>query len=353
MPQHLFTDPDLKLRVDGRTHRPIVRDGDARFQLTLPASTIILLSRSGRPDELGRGTDDRRLGFAVTGITLETTASRIEIGPEHPGLIEGFYPCEFAEGSTLRWTNGAGLLPGSLFTERVGPAWLTVRGQGLPCYPRRSTTADAALLDRFESLGADCEFGFVQRHFGIEPISLLRWVGTDLGRLVRGLRDRFEGMGDPDWTRLEWDAAASEYKLRDPSYFDTHSMIFAPLPPDTLERARLASCARLQLLRRKLLHDIEAGRRIFVFKSALISDDDAPIRALSAALHAIGPAPLLYVTPPATPPGHRQVHQRAARTFSAEVQRVPSGDGPDGSIDHAEWRRICQATVALVDRGAL
>ena len=36
------------------------------------------------------------------------------------------------------------------------------------------------MLLEFESLGDNCEFGLVQRHFGAEPISLLRFAGFEI-----------------------------------------------------------------------------------------------------------------------------------------------------------------------------
>ena len=40
------------------------------------------------------------------------------------------------------------------------------------------------LLNSFESLGDNCEFGFVQRKFGTEPAGLLRWAIASPAALV-------------------------------------------------------------------------------------------------------------------------------------------------------------------------
>ena len=52
----------------------------------------------------------------------------------------------------------------------------------------------ARIMDSFESLGDTCEFGFAQRHFGIEPIGLLRWTGAPLPGLLDALGARFAGL---------------------------------------------------------------------------------------------------------------------------------------------------------------
>lgn len=45
------------------------------------------------------------------------------------------------------------------------------------------------LVSQFESLGDNCEFGFVQRFHGAEPASLLRWAYTLMDGVVKGLGD--------------------------------------------------------------------------------------------------------------------------------------------------------------------
>ncbi len=63
-----------------------------------------------------------------------------------------------------------------------------------PDPPAPAPLEPAAVMARFESLGDTCEFGFVQRHFGIEPISLLRWAGAPLPGLLEALQARFAGL---------------------------------------------------------------------------------------------------------------------------------------------------------------
>src|ERR1041385_7120891 len=54
---------------------------------------------------------------------------------------------------------------------------------------------DAKIVAKFESLGDNCEFGFVQRHHGLEPGGLLRWASsTTLDGLVQALECRFAGL---------------------------------------------------------------------------------------------------------------------------------------------------------------
>lgn len=50
-------------------------------------------------------------------------------------------------------------------------------------------------LSQFESIGNNCEFGFVQRALGYEESSLLRWAFVDdIEALRSGLQSRFEGL---------------------------------------------------------------------------------------------------------------------------------------------------------------
>ena len=53
---------------------------------------------------------------------------------------------------------------------------------------------DAALVNHFESLGRGCEFGFLQRRAGAEPMGLLRFASMPLEGLIRGLQTQFAGI---------------------------------------------------------------------------------------------------------------------------------------------------------------
>jgi len=60
------------------------------------------------------------------------------------------------------------------------------------------------LLMRFESIGTGCRFGFVQRFYNCEPISLLRWAGVSVEDLANGLDSGWGDIADPANMRLEY-----------------------------------------------------------------------------------------------------------------------------------------------------
>lgn len=51
-------------------------------------------------------------------------------------------------------------------------------------------------LERFESLGDNCEFGFFERFHGREVGSLLRWAVTPPESLAKAIRSGFSGIYD-------------------------------------------------------------------------------------------------------------------------------------------------------------
>lgn len=51
-----------------------------------------------------------------------------------------------------------------------------------------------SLVARFESLGDNCEFGFVQRRSGVEDGGLLRWAVSPPEALLKAIRSRFSGV---------------------------------------------------------------------------------------------------------------------------------------------------------------
>ncbi|MGI4802301.1 MAG: hypothetical protein ACRYG8_51360 [Janthinobacterium lividum] len=128
---------------------------------------------------------------------------------------------------------------------------------------------DTQLMMAFESLGDDCEFGFVQRSVGAEPLSLLRFGGIRLHRLYEGLGERFEGIDDVAELGLSIQGGEGhgEYMIVQNRYrYLYHTFVNSwEMDRDALvarEVTRLAFC------RRKLLEDLEDGDKIFVVKSS-------------------------------------------------------------------------------------
>jgi hypothetical protein len=71
----------------------------------------------------------------------------------------------------------------------------------------------------FESLAGryrGCEFGLVQRHYGIEPLGLLRWSNITPDNLAVALERRFEGVGSKQQTELRISTdGLNEYSTHD------------------------------------------------------------------------------------------------------------------------------------------
>ena len=126
----------------------------------------------------------------------------------------------------------------------------------------------AELMLRFEGLGGSCEFGLMQRHFGAEPLGLLRWVSIGMRPLRTALDRSFEGVGEAEHTGLKVNRERGEYYTADPrNGMVMHTFIAAGSQDEDVLLARL--CRRLQFLRRKLLDDLADGAKIFVFKASV------------------------------------------------------------------------------------
>jgi tetratricopeptide (TPR) repeat protein len=204
----------------------------------------------------------------------------------------------------------------------------------------------AALFVRFESLGATfggCEFGTVQRHFGAEPIGLLRWGNMQVAGLSAALQARFAGLGEPQFTTvLEQDVGgnACEYFIADERYhFWAHTFIRTDEAPR--ERVYRQTLRRLVFLRDKLIEDLENAEKIFVFK---LPDAVSPeeIEGLFTTLRTYGPATLLCVSLADEDHPGGTVEMLRPGLFMGRVTMWGSArDDTMRGIDFASWREIC------------
>lgn len=181
------------------------------------------------------------------------------------------------------------------------PRYATIRDDAANSgvWRRRLSTFHAKLIDAFEPLGDNCEFGGLQRAAGIEQLSLFRWSGVTLDTLVHLLDADLEGVDDPAHVHLEqavWRNGAREYMVRHDAMRATSHTFQVPDDRGAEGEAALLALEvrRLGLLRRKFLEDVRVARRIFVYRCIDPVDPAAMLR-LHRALARYGPNRLLFV----------------------------------------------------------
>ena len=200
------------------------------------------------------------------------------------------------------------------------------------------------LFLQFESIGDTCEFGIVQRRFGAEPISLLRWASTQPTELVTALDTQFEGVGDAEHTIIQ--ASHGEYTTRDRRYH-MFSHTFTPETAETLEKFTAQHLRRMQYLRRKLIDDLGSGEKVFIYKSNHgVSDGDA--RAIFRAIRKYGGQSALLcvrLQDESHPPGALLTLEDGL--FVGYIDRFSTID-----INVDVWVELCKGTLSKWQKSA-
>lgn len=244
-----------------------------------------------------------------------------------------------------RWPDDEAIQQGC--SEALVGAKLAAAEEGLPGQSGGEWssvgTPNAELLMEFESIGENCELGFVQRHYDAEPLSLFRWAGIGYHHLLQALESGLQGIGDPVNTVVSVYEDNGEYLVSDARYgMSLHSFIFDT--EATVEDVKARMCRRTTFLKNKLLEDLRAPSKIFVFNAtAPLSDDQ--LRQLQAALHRYGPVSLLHVAP------HPDIEAGQAIAIGAGLWRGSltrtGNNGPAWDIDFGCWLTLCKATQIL------
>jgi tetratricopeptide (TPR) repeat protein len=155
------------------------------------------------------------------------------------------------------------------------------------------------VFSRFESLGGTttgCEFGMVQSQFGSRHVSLLRWTKTDIALLTEAIERELDGVGAEENTRLTTvrvSADREEYVTSD-KRFDMASNTFINITDAPADKMFQQTCRRMRFLRGKLIEDLNAAEKVFVYKVAHDVGDEA-LRRLHRALKRYGDVKLMCV----------------------------------------------------------
>jgi tetratricopeptide (TPR) repeat protein len=209
----------------------------------------------------------------------------------------------------------------------------------------------AAFFAGFESLGATgagCEFGIVQRRFGAEPFGLMRWAKITIPGLIQALQTRFEGMGLEENTQLVVQGTSAdheEYFIQD-SRFGYWTHTFVKVEDAPFERMYKQSVRRVRFLREKLLEDLQAGNKIYVFK---VSQRVRPkhLHRLFAALRTYGDCVLLCNTlaDAEHPKGSLEMLEEGLFLGRSD-SFMDTGIGGRTGVDADQWRAFCEQVAA-------
>jgi hypothetical protein len=117
-------DPALSVIAGGRSFRSLqTRPGRYTFALSAAAGGVRLMSRAARPCDTRPWLGDRRrLGVAVTRLTVRARDGQTTIPLDHPEMARGWWDLEESAGGSWRWTNGDAFVP----IDVDGPAILEV-----------------------------------------------------------------------------------------------------------------------------------------------------------------------------------------------------------------------------------
>lgn len=150
------------------------------------------------------------------------------------------------------------------------------------------------LFSAFESLGNNCELGFVQDAAGCRGLSLFKNVGFDrTEQLIDALDADLAGMFDPGAFDIVLPAGWPDYELHCRRYgFRFHTGLASSTPnPEAQVPAVVAS---FRWLRDKLLRDLRDGEKIFTYRHQ-VQFNEALAERLARGIRRHGPGWLLWV----------------------------------------------------------
>ncbi len=326
----------------------------------------VALPLSGRPAHARLSLEvkglpvPRRLTVSINGWTVGGCL----IGPQHRHgtRLDYWIPAEALEAGTITValdTAPESVVPAAaLVLERVAFDLGALLPAGVP---DAVPADDGALMAAFGSLGEDCEFGFVQRHFGIEPLGLFRFAGAGTMRnLLRLLDGGLDRLGEPGslsaklvdarlYRPPEPPLVVPEFLMTDKRLgFFFHTFRGPEQEPEA--DAIAANERKLRYLKRKFVEDLEDGEKIWVLKDGSRGDTNEAF-AFLAALQRTGPNKLFWVT--------RVVEGRPSGSvewIAPDLLRGYSGGSHHDAqvFDPAIWLRLCRnAYRAFAERDAV
>ncbi|MEI7712256.1 MAG: GSCFA domain-containing protein [Rhodospirillales bacterium] len=213
----------------------------------------------------------------------------------------------------------------------------------------------AETMERFESLGGamvGCEFGLVQRYYGVEPLGAMRWTMVHPDGLIAALAAKFSDFGNPDFIEIIPNMdAASDYSIVDTQY-SMSSHTFIPVDPTT-DMAELKNrlCRRMKYLADELLADLEEADKIFVYRCTYRRLTDMELAALVENIRRLGNAWLLYVTLEEDGKPNETVEIAQDGLMVGYIDRFTmSPSGMPSTASFESWLALCRKSLELREK---
>jgi hypothetical protein len=201
----------------------------------------------------------------------------------------------------------------------------------------------ADIVEKFESLGDTCEFGFVQRHFGLEPISLLRWSGSEINGLIKALEANFAGIFQMEDISKSGSGIVIDRKyalnFHCPLRFDGNGL---DQEPGNINQFKIYQ-ANIRFMLRMFNENLSERSKIYIYKNNNGISQTNLLR-LKAALDLRGPQKLLCVAPASLERPAGRVELVASGVKMAGIARLAPYDRQE-DIDPEAWLAICREAI--------
>jgi tetratricopeptide (TPR) repeat protein len=253
-----------------------------------------------------------------------------------------------------RWPTAQAVLEGRgetearlRFSEIENADFAPPQTPSLEPVPQTEAEIERNLFMRFESLGENCEFGLAQRHFGAEPLGLLRWMASTPDQLCLALENEFEGFDDRE--NFEVKLSGPEYFLYEKRYqMEMHTFILKSEYQGTLEQLQDQLSRRMRYLKRKFLDDLRAAEKVLVWQTGMGSSlSDETVSRMHRAIRSFGNNTLMVIRRHNDPSQVPNVQLRQPGLLVGSIHQVELDGDERMSSPFQAWQAVCRAALQL------